>query len=292
VYAVLPSFQEESPDFVSTVLEEHLRTALLASANRHRTALLASGAVLAALLAFATAPHGGRNSHRAPVSYIPAGARSVPSGNVTPGDQPAATFDHAWKGEAHLRTSLISPNGSASAPRGITAHLAEGQRAFAMRVAEDDIVGGFLQSGDRVDVLAIIPGSAFPQKDILNNSDRSNALLLLQDISVLAVGANLGNTGTLQTDAHTVSLSLTPDQLVRLTLALRLGKVSLAIRRPDDNTISTVTGATLGDILPTLRPVEPAPQPRHVTTIVPAAGHQVLFYAGSHAATMTSGGRP
>jgi hypothetical protein len=80
--------------------------------------------------------------------------------------------------------------------------------------------------------------------------------------------------------------------LVRLTLALRLGKVSLAIRRPDDNTISTVTGATLGDILPALRPVEPAPQPRHVTTIAPAAGHQVPFYAGSHAATMTSGGRP
>ena len=202
-----------------------MRTALLVSANRHRTVLLASGAALAALLVFMTAPHGGRNGSRGPISHISANAGPIQSGNVTDGGQPTAMFDRAFKGGVRLRTALISPNDSASAPSGITAHLAEGQRAFAMRVAEDDIVGGFLQSGDRVDILAIVPGSAFPQKDSLNAPDRSDALLLLQDIPVLAVGTNLSNAGTLQTDAHTVSLSLTPDQLVRLTLALRLGKV-------------------------------------------------------------------
>lgn len=270
-----------------TVLEGNLRTALLVSANRHRTVLLASGAVLAALLVFATAPHGagGRNSRQASISY-----GSASSGMASPGN---LTSDGALKaGAARLRTSLLSPNEPASVPGGIAAHLAEGQRAFAIRVAEDDIVGGFLQSGDRVDVLAIIPGSAFPQKDSVNTPDRSNALLLLQDIPVLAVGANLSNTGALQADAHTVSLSLTPDQLVRLTLALRLGKVSLAIRRPGDNAVSPVAGATLSDILPALRPAEPAPAPHHVTVAAPAAGHQVPFYAGTHAATMTWGGKP
>ena len=77
-----------------------------------------------------------------------------------------------------------------------------------MRVSEEDIVGGFLQSGDHVDVLATGPGSAFAQKDALAQADRSNALLLLQDILVLAVGNNLTANGAVQTDAHTVSLSL------------------------------------------------------------------------------------
>lgn len=270
-----------------------MRTALLVSANRHRTVLLASGAVLAALLVFVTAPHGagGRGSRQGSISYPSSGTGTALSGNVTGGGQPAS-FDQALKEGARLRASLISTKEPASTPSGIAAHLAEGQRAFAMRVAEDDIVGGFLQSGDRVDILATIPGSAFPQKESLNAPDRSDALLLLQDIPVLAVGANLNNTGALQADAHTVSLSLTPDQLVRLTLALRLGKVSLAIRRPGDNSISTVTGATLSDILPALRPVEPVPKPTHAPVVSPVPGHQVPFYAGTHAATITWGGRP
>jgi Flp pilus assembly protein CpaB len=275
-----------------TVLEEDLRSALLVSANRHRTVLLASGAALAALLVFATAPQGGRNGRQASISHASASAGSALSGNVTGGDQSAPIFGRALKGGPRLRTSRVSSNDPASAPSGIAAHLAQGQRAFAMRVAEDDIVGGFLQSGDRVDIIATIPGSAFPQKDTLNAPDRSNALLLLQDVPVLAVGANLSNTGTLQTDAHTVSLSLTPDQLVRLTLALRLGKVSLAIRRPGDDMVSTVAGATLNDILPALGSVEKAPQPHHVPGATPAGGHQVPLYAGTHIATMAWEGRP
>ncbi|HVW74259.1 MAG TPA: Flp pilus assembly protein CpaB [Rhizomicrobium sp.] len=270
-----------------------MRTVLLASANRHRTVLLASGAVLTALLVLMTSPHGtrGRNGRQGSISSASESAETALPGNVTRGGRPAA-FDQTLKEGARLRASLISPNESASASDGIAAHLSVGQRAFAMRVTEDDIVGGFLQSGDRVDILAIIPGSAFPQKDTLNAPDRSNALLLLQDIPVLAVGANLGNTGTSQADAHTVSLSLTPDQLVRLTLALRLGKVSLAIRRPGDDGVSTVVGATLSDILPALRPVEPAPQPHRTTGTSPVTGHQIPFYAGAHAATMTLGGKP
>jgi pilus assembly protein CpaB len=46
---------------------------------------------------------------------------------------------------------------------GIAARVLPGQRAFSIRVGEDDIVGGFLQSGDHIDVFATIPGSVFPE---------------------------------------------------------------------------------------------------------------------------------
>lgn len=273
-----------------------MRSALLTGAGRHRTVLLAAGAVLMALLAVATTPHG-RGGHIGLQPQFLRGstdAGSSAASNVTgqvTGGASIVSPDHALKVGSGL-PSPISPTVQGAAAGTIAARLAVGQRAFAIRVAEDDIVGGFLQSGDRVDVLATIPGSVFPQKDALATQDRSNVLLLLQNIPVLAVGGSLVRTGAVQTDARTVSLSLAPDQLVRLTLALRLGRVSLAIRRPDDNAVSGVTGADLTDLLPALRPSAPTPEPHHVQASVHAASHQIPFFAGTRTTAMAQGGRP
>jgi pilus assembly protein CpaB len=163
---------------------------------------------------------------------------------------------------------------------GIAARVPDGERAFSIRVSEDEIVGGFLQSGDHVDIFATIPGSVFPASSAQGTPDRSQAVLLLQNVHVLAVGENSATRGSVQATARTVSLSLPPAQLARLTLALRFGRVSLAIRNPGDNDVAAPAAATLADLIP--QRTESAP------------GHKssggIPFYAGAHESIALAGG--
>jgi pilus assembly protein CpaB len=173
---------------------------------------------------------------------------------------------------------------------GISAHVPEGERAFAIHVGEDDIVGGFLQSGDHVDVIATIPGSVFPSKSAADVPDRSRTVLLLQNIAVLAVGENPSTRGSIQSGARTVSLALSPQDLARLALAQRYGKVSLAIRMPGDNAVVRPVLAVLGDLAPsassdtpkTSMPKTSAPT-RHIRTV------GIPFYAGTRAGALSLG---
>jgi pilus assembly protein CpaB len=164
-----------------------------------------------------------------------------------------------------------------AASLGIAARVPEGERAFSIRVAEDEIVGGFLQSGDHVDIFATIPGSAFPAIDAQTMPDRSQAVLLQQNVLVLAVGENPATRGSVQAAARTVTLSLPPARLARVTLALRFGKVSLAIRRPGDTEVAEVANATLTDLVP---PPRPAAQRQH---------DGIPFYAGAHSGALADG---
>jgi pilus assembly protein CpaB len=165
---------------------------------------------------------------------------------------------------------------------GIAAQVPQGERAFSIRVSEDEIVGGFLQSGDHVDVFATIPGSVFPANGAQTMPDRSQAVLLMQNVQVLAVGENPATRGSVQAGARTVTLSLPPAQLARLTLALRFGKVSLAVRKPGDNGMAGPADATLTDLIPPSAPSAPA---RHSVPGIP-------FYAGARGGLALAGGPP
>jgi len=186
-------------------------------------------------------------------------------------------------GEAITRDGLRD-----AATLGIAARVPSGERAFAIRVAEDDIVGGFLQSGDHVDVFATIPGSVFPSKNAGDVLDRSRVVLLLQNVAVLAVGENPATRGSVQASARTVSLALAPEGLARLALALRYGKVSLAIRTPGDNAVAHPVDAVLEDLLPFNAPapakLSARPRPRRFSGIP--------FYAGTRSAALSLGGSP
>lgn len=168
---------------------------------------------------------------------------------------------------------------------GIAAKLTQGQRAFAIRVAEDEIVGGFLQSGDHVDIVSVIPGTVFPGRNAGDVPDRSTSVLLLQNILVLAVGENLTSTTTVQPTARTISLALAPDQASRLALAQRFGKVALTIRHPGDDAITEARSVSLNDIVPQAA----SPQPQRPKAARAPAG--IPFYAGTRV-TRTGWGKP
>jgi pilus assembly protein CpaB len=271
-----------------------MRAALSFMVRRHRTALIAAGLLAASALMLATAPPiatgpGITRQVSAPLEVaVEVAMHPIPAGTVISSADIAAktvigppstalTSSDAVVGRIVQRpiaggAILLGGDLRDLSAVGIAGRLAAGQRAFSIRVAEDDIVGGFLQSDDRVDIFATLPGSIFPAKGADSVPDRSKVLLLLQNIPVLAVGENLTTSGAVQPGARTVSLSLTPTQLTRLTLALRLGKVSLAIRKPGDDEISQTPSVTLGNLLST--------NANHASA--PAALRRIPFYAGTH----------
>lgn len=164
---------------------------------------------------------------------------------------------------------------------GIEARIQPGHRAFSIKVSEDEIVGGFLQSGDHVDLFATIPGAAFASKGSASTLDLSRSVLLLQNQLVLAVGENRTKRNTVQPGARTVTLSVTPGALARLALAERFGKVSLAVRRPGDDSTTGAASATVADLVaPPLEPAKKQSSPRKLPPDIP-------FYDGTRAAALS-----
>jgi pilus assembly protein CpaB len=174
---------------------------------------------------------------------------------------------------------------------GVSALLPEGQRAFSIRVSEDQIIGGLLRVNDRVDVFVTLPGSVFPQSTSIDRreADQSRATLLLQDVAVLAVGEKLSTKGPDAINGvRTVSLAIAPDAVARLALADRLGKVTLAIRNPSDTAVtpeSSVTLADLGSGTVASADATPAPTARKAAE---AGGHRITIYSGANTTTVTT----
>jgi pilus assembly protein CpaB len=178
-----------------------------------------------------------------------------------------------------------------AAALGIAGRVPAGERAFSIRVSEDDIVGGFLQSGDHVDVLATIPGSVFPSKSSGDVPDRSRTVLLLQNVPVLAVGENPATRGSVQSSARTVSLALAPGDLTRLALAERFGKVSLAIRMPGDTATSAPALAVLTDLVPLSEHPQSSPQAVMAPRAKSRRAAGIPFYAGVRTSALSMGVR-
>lgn len=170
---------------------------------------------------------------------------------------------------------------------GLAALVPEGQRAFSLRVAEEDIVGGFLQAGDRVDVFATFPGAVYGQQAGIGQSgeDRSKSALLLQDMQVLAVGATLSTKGReVNAGARTVTVAAPPAALAKLALAGRLGHITLAIRNPADKDLASAEMVALEDLQPGASSVDPKREPE--TSNV--SGHRITIYSGANQTIVTA----
>lgn len=195
----------------------------------------------------------------------------------------------------NIRTSQIVFQHSLSAEpsaAGIAALVPEGQRAFAIRVAEEDIVGGFLQAGDHVDVFATFPGAVYGQQGGAGQrgGDRSQSTLLLQDMQVLAVGAALSSKGIdVNSGVRTVTVAASPDALARLALAGRLGQLTLAIRNPADKNVVAAETVALDDLRPggTSVAVTEATN-ENDRDANRSGGHRITIYSGASQSTVTT----
>lgn len=176
-----------------------------------------------------------------------------------------------------------------------------GMRAVSIDTTAEIAVAGLVRPGDRVDVQTVYPG-----QDAINGmrgtpgvATRSQAKTLLQMVPVLAVGELvLGSTTTKPTNAtsdnaltsaaRTVTLALTPPQVLTLSLAKHVGALSLALRNPDDNDLGAAE-AQASDDKPAHSPVHFAARAphRHIRS-APASTVQIVIAGRDHAAQIAA----
>jgi len=160
-------------------------------------------------------------------------------------------------GEPVLPAKISGTNG-----RAILSTIIEPKmRGAAIRVNDVNGVAGFVQPGDRVDVMLT-----------LNDREQADTTLLLQDVKVLGVDQQADDKKDKPSVAKTVTLEVTPDDAQKLALASAKGTLTLALRNYADPDPVAPRHLSLGDLLPTLpkgtnsQPA-PAPEPKRTLQI-------------------------
>ncbi|HLS81833.1 MAG TPA: Flp pilus assembly protein CpaB [Steroidobacter sp.] len=141
-------------------------------------------------------------------------------------------------GEPLLMSHLAQHAGA-----GFSSHLPPGERALTLPVDEESSISGMLAPGDRIDIL-------------FTASSRNEPVTapLLLDVAVIATGMRTWMNDVLLQDKdrsshyRTVTLSVTPQDAARITLAQEAGKLTFVLRRSQDRTptrLAQVTRSTL-----------------------------------------------
>jgi pilus assembly protein CpaB len=134
------------------------------------------------------------------------------------------------EGEQLLKSKIVAKG---DVKNGLAYLIPVGERA--MTIAVDDVSGvaGLLKPGDRVDVASVmgLPDSS--------DVETMSSLIVLQDIVVLAVGKNISENSSKNTEnsSKTVTLAVTVEEAQRLLLANQKGIIRLLLRSPVDNSI-------------------------------------------------------
>jgi len=152
--------------------------------------------------------------------------------------------------------SKLAPTGTRG---GLSAVIAEGKRAIAVRVNDVVGVGGFALPGNYVDVIV-------STKDERQGKDEERAIskIVLEKILVLAVDSEAGRDETKPKVVKAVTLEVTPQEAEAIDLARSVGQLSLVLRNQVD-TRSIKTGGITKNILLGIEsrpaPVVPAARP-------------------------------
>ena len=133
--------------------------------------------------------------------------------------------------EAILPMKLSGPGARPS----VAAGIAEGMRAYTIRVSDVSGVGGHALPGDRVDVVLL--------RDLNPTSPLHNFVteVVLQDVRVLAIDLNADQVANKPATPTTATLEVNVQDSQKLAVAADLGKLSLALRRTGAAEIAVTT---------------------------------------------------
>lgn len=123
--------------------------------------------------------------------------------------------------EPLLPSKLSGPGARPS----VAAEIADGMRAYTIKVSDVSGVGGHALPGDRVDVVLL--------RDLTPTGDTRNFVsdVVIQDVRVLAVDLNADLTSNKPATPTTATLEVSVPDSQKLAVAQDLGKLSLALRR-------------------------------------------------------------
>lgn len=152
------------------------------------------------------------------------------------------------KGEPILESKL-APEGTAA---GLSGLLDQNMLAVTVKTDEVSGVAGFINPGDRVDVLVEIAGGG--------DSGREHySKIILQNLKVLSKGQVWDQTAEKKPKVvPTVTLEVSPEQAEMLNLATFQGKIRLALRNQINQDFFSTKGVNTAQLLN--KP--PAPEPK------------------------------
>jgi len=162
------------------------------------------------------------------------------------------------KDEAVLAAKVTAPGEDA----GVASRLADGMRAFALKVDVTSGVSGFLAPGDRIDIY-------WTGRTDSGGERRDVTKLIQTNVHIIAVDqrADLDRTGP--SVARTITIEGTPEEVARLNLAQLSGRLTLALVGHGDTTVAApveVDHDMLLGIERTVVKAEKAPEVCTVTT--------------------------
>ena len=174
------------------------------------------------------------------------------------GSKPRAIVRLIEPGEAVLTTKVTKFGQDA----GVSSRLSKGMRAFTIRVDVASGVSGFLQPGDRVDIL-------WSGRD----GGKTFTKLILENIKLIAIDQTSDEEANRPIIARTVTVEVAPIIVASLAQAQATGKLSLSLRGSEDETSSGPIEVDLGDII---GKVETVVQQERVCTIKVRRGAEVV----------------
>lgn len=174
-----------------------------------------------------------------PKTAIPAGAFTSLDELFPQGERRFRTVLRAMeKDEAVLAVKVTAPGADA----GVSSRLANGMRAFAIRVDVTSGVSGFLTPGDRVDIYWTGRGGEDRRSGDVTK-------LILANMKIIAIDQTADLDRNSPTVARTVTLEATPEQVASLAQATATGRMTLSLVGFGDDTVVADVEVNQNDLL-------------------------------------------
>lgn len=142
---------------------------------------------------------------------------------------------------------------------GVSAVIKPGMRAIAVK--GDKVIGisGFIQPGNRVDVLVTLRDPV---------TKREVTKLVLSNVLVLATGTEVQDKNGKPAPVDVYTLEVDPQDGEKLALAASQGRLQFALRNPTDIKTVLTKGATIPSTLASLRGTPPpSPEPKKIKKV-------------------------
>ena len=159
---------------------------------------------------------------KVPSNAVPEGAFSTTAQVLAQdGGGPPVVLTPVAAREALLPSKLSGPGARPS----VAAEIAEGMRAYTIKVTDVTGVGGHALPGDRVDVVLM--------RDLSADQSKHNFVsqIVIQNVRVLGVDLNADLSSNKPATPTTATLEVTVPDAQKLAVAGDLGKLSLALRK-------------------------------------------------------------
>lgn len=228
--------------------------------NKNMLIVLAGGFLIALLVAIIVQASFGGKSDGVMIAVaaraLPAGTelkssdvkwKSVPEESVFEGSiehDKSKKFDEMIKGRLRRDVALGEPilqSALTVSGRGnvLAASMDKGMRAVAIRVSAESMVGGFINPGDRVDVILSyklnLSGREADQAGSMVNSHATETVL--ENVKILAIDQVARKEDDKAKVGRTVTLEVSQHGAEKVAVAAEMGDLSLSLRPLGDNSV-------------------------------------------------------